>query len=616
MYFDLEHKVRTDGEFRHLLQKKVRLVEDLRIKLDATPSAATPLSDAQWDLIQFCNFNLAFLAPLYFPRYPKDKPLSFVNYPYAFQMFSIQVGGFTVFKGSRQVAKSTSLAARQIMMARMLPNFASLYLCPRRQYLNTYSNRLRDVDRAHIHYRPDHSLRNNLHLKEFASGSRIELIYVLSSAANARSKSTDELLYDEVQDFDPDLELEVEQVQSASEMPIKIYAGTSITTDTMLEAKWDASSQGVWVTTCDGCRTDNIPLPDFKVLDMIQPAGPSCVKCGKLLNILAGRFVHTYGDRLEQKKVGFHIPQLIVPAVLFNQFRWAEICEKKHSQDPRKFFQEILGIATETGERELTRAHLQALCVLGSDVGALEKKAAGGGYQFVISACDWGGSDYIPAENMKVSTTVHVMLGISPLGQIDIVHMRRYSGMDYDDISDSIIAHHKRMGGFAIATDFGVGAVYNSRIRQKLPLERHLIFNYVGPESALMAEPAKEHLYNQWSLNKTESLSLTFEALRKGRIRCYNWELAQAMLTDCLNIYRAPGEKSGTGASTFIYRGSASKPNDTLMALNYGFMLAKILLGEPMFADLSTRIRVESALKSPLANITSVGSQMPRAFSR
>jgi hypothetical protein len=172
------------------------------------------------------------------------------------------------------------------------------------------------------------------------------------------------------------------------------------------------------------------------------------------------------------------------------------------------------------------------------------------------------------------------------------------------------------MGGFAIATDFGVGAVYNSRIRQKLPLERHLIFNYVGPESALISEPAKEHLYNQWSLNKTESLSLTFEALRKGRIRCYAWELAQPMLTDCLNIYRAPGEKSGSGASTFIYRGSASKPNDTLMAINYGYMLAKILLGEPMFADLSTRIRVESALKSPLASITSVGAQMPRAFSR
>ncbi len=91
-------------------------------------------------------------------------------------------------------------------------------------------------------------------------------------------------------------------------------------------------------------------------------------------------------------------------------------------------------------------------------------------------------------------------------------------------------------------------------------------------------------MFNQWSLNKTESISLTFEAIRQARIRCYAWEFAEEYLTDCLNLFRAPGE-SASGGSTFRYRSHPSKPNDTLMAINYGYILGKILIGEPMFAD-------------------------------
>jgi hypothetical protein len=40
-----------------------------------------------------------------------------------------------------------------------------------------------------------------------------------------RGKSADEILYDEVQDFDPDLELEVAQIQSASPIPAAFSDG-------------------------------------------------------------------------------------------------------------------------------------------------------------------------------------------------------------------------------------------------------------------------------------------------------------------------------------------------------------------------------------------------------
>jgi len=221
-------------------------------------------------------------------------------------------------------------------------------------------------------------------------------------------------------------------------------------------------------------------------------------------------------------------------------------------------------------------------------------------YRWVVSGCDWGGSDYIPELRIKKSTTVHVIMGILPGGQCDVLHMRRYSGMNYDDIVGDILHNHFAYQGYALASDFGVGAVYNSKLRQKIPAERHLIFCYTGPTSDLLAEPEGSHQYNQWSLNKTESISLVFDAIRQQRIRCFAWEIAQEYLQDCLNLFRAPGERGqsgGSGSTTFIYRSHPTRPNDTLMALNYGFTLSRLLLGEPMLADVSVMFRLEAQLQ-------------------
>jgi hypothetical protein len=268
-----------------------------------------------------------------------------------------------------------------------------------------------------------------------------------------------------------------------------------------------------------------------------------------------------------------------------------------------------LGIAVADGEREITREDLAAICTLGGNLTDLRAKAQQHGYDFVVSGCDWGGADYLPAQHIKISTTVHVILGITGGRQFDILHMRRYNGMAYDDIAGDILHNHQVYRGTALASDFGVGAVYNSKLREKIPPQRHLIFGYVGPNCALLSQPREGHMFNQWSLNKTESISLTFEAIRSQRIRCFAWEIAEEYLTDCLNLFRAPGEKSSSGsgsggaAATFIYRAHPSKPDDTLMAINYGYMLGKILLHEDMFADVTTKLQLEQQLRSGSNNV-------------
>lgn len=610
-YLDLDYKVRTDGEFRDKIFKFGQELDVLQRKSKQSAKFLEQFNQRLRDFVVFCNFNLVFLTGFYFPRYPKDKPLLFSDYAFSMQLLAIHFGSYTCIKGSRQISKSTTFGVRQLLLARVFPGWRSLYLCPRRQQLETYQNRLLDLERAQIDYNPKPALRSNLRLKEFSNGSRIELAYILNTDANIRSRSCDEIILDEAMDFDADLETNVKMVQSASVTPVTTYAGTSLTTDTFLEKKFNESSMASWVMTCPNGH-ENIPLLEHGVLDMIQKIGPCCTKCGKLLDVRRGRFLHADMKAFNEERYGYHIPQLIVPAVVNNPMRWAEIWDLKNRiGNERKFKQEVLGIATEEGEREITRKQLQDICILGDNLNLLQERAAKRQYQYVVSGCDWGGSDYQPMSNMKVSTTVHVIMGITATGMFDILRIDRYTGMNYDSIIQYISANHLKYAGTAMGCDTGVGAVYNSKLRETIPPEKHLMFTYVGPTTALISEPKAVHIYNTWSLNKTESLSFTFDAIRAKRIRCFDWRLAGEYLEDCLNMYRAPGEKSGAaGTNTFLYRASASKPNDTLQAMNYAYMLGKILLGEPMFADNSVRLRVEQTIRGNFNY-----GQRPGAFS-
>src|SRR5207245_5227890 len=115
----------------------------------------------------------------------------------------------------------------------------------------------------------------------------------------------------------------------------------------------------------------------------------------------------------------------------------------------------------------------QNICILGPDLAALHHKARERRYDHVISGADWGGSDYIPAQHIKISTTVHVIMGITHDGKFDILHFRRYSGMNYDSIVEDMIMNHTSLNGNFMASDFGVGAVYNYKIREKITPENN-----------------------------------------------------------------------------------------------------------------------------------------------
>jgi len=60
-------------------------------------------------------------------------------------MFELQVGGYRVFRASRQLGKSTAFCCRQLLNARFLSAFKSMYVVPRNQQLATYRNKMREI---------------------------------------------------------------------------------------------------------------------------------------------------------------------------------------------------------------------------------------------------------------------------------------------------------------------------------------------------------------------------------------------------------------------------------------------------------------------------------------
>lgn len=597
MYIDVYWKVCTDTAFR---KKIAQYGSDIARLERAAPNdhrAAEALKDKLVQFYLFCNHNPGLLVPHFFPNYPKPgRPLSLVDRPFSFSMFNFQMGGWTVIRASRQIGKSTSIAARQLMNAHILPGYRSLYIVPHEEHRKTYANRLREMERAFIYFQESAKHRQNLNYKEYPNGSIIELIRVLTTAAESRGKTTDEILFDEYQHFDATLEAEVDQTQKASFMPSKIYSGTSLTVDTPLETRWLQSSQGEWhIRAMDGKNWINTGDKD-QVLKVIQEKGPTCPYTGRILNVTDGVYVHRYPELLKKGKVGLHIPQLIIPDLVNKPIKWKQIWDSFNDYDQKNFLQEVLGIPTLEGAREITLEELKATCVLTDNYRQRMAKANSRYYKHIVSGCDWGGSDYNPSDNTKVSFTVHVILGLAPDGGIDILHMRKYSGMNYREVANDIIRDHKAFNGTAIASDFGVGAAYNMLLREVLPADRHFIYAYTGPRTSYMSPPQGHGWFNQYSLNRTESITQLYTAMKKQRIRCYGWEEAQELLLDFMNLYRVPTENSN-GTSEFKYRRHGSKPDDTLHAINFGYTMMRLIMGEPLLEDVGLLRRVVQQLK-------------------
>ena len=489
---------------------------------------------------------------------------------------------------------STTLIARQMALSHIIQGYHSLYVVPHHNHLKTYTNRFEEME-ALWRFPVGKQLK---HRKRYGR-STVELEYCGESAISIRGKTVDEVLIDEVQSFDPDLLEDVLYTQTTSKIPTTIYAGTALSVDTLLEAQWQESSMGVWhVRAGNGKDWLNMYDQDtlFKVCDNAQ--GPTCPFTGKLLDVTNGMYVHGNNSAFLDGRIGLHVPQCIIPALVYEPIQWMKIYNKIKRTDPKKVLQECFGIAVASASREITKEDLMRICILEDDEEQIRRKCNEGYYRLIVSGCDWGGSDYNPMVKTKTSYTVHCILGLAPDDSVEILHYKRYSSMAYPDIVASIMADHKAFNASLIASDFGVGIAYNMEIRKYVPFDSHFIMNYVGPTAVPLAEPRGDHLPNQLSLNRTEAITTVFQdlkAMTPMKIKARNWGEMQEYLTDWLNMYRVPTE-SDTGSTKFKYIRAATKADDALHAFVFAYTMMKFYMGEPLVRDPSLEKRIRDIM--------------------
>lgn len=489
---------------------------------------------------------------------------------------------------------STTFAARQLILSHLLPGYKSLYVCPQHDQLKTYARRLAEMEAA---FRFDNG-KQNLYNKVYDDGSAIDLNYCLTTANAVRGKSVTEVLLDEAQGINPDIVPELLYVQTTAQYPSTIFAGTALSIDTLLEAKWQASSMGMWhVRAMDGTHWLNMYDKNtlLKVCD--NPQGPTCPYTGKLLDVTKGLYVHANQKAMAINEIGIHVPQCIIPDLAYNPIQWGKIYKKIQDDDFNKVLQECFGIAVAEGSREITEQDLQRLCVLTDTPEQLKAKCRNGHYRLIVSGCDWGGSDYNQAIQTKTSYTVHCIIGVAPDDVIDILYYKRYSGMDYRDIAEEIANAHKAYNGHVVASDFGVGLAYNTELRNRIPYDRHFIMNYVGQAAAPLSTPKGQHMTNQLALNRTEALTNVFKDVKapKLKIRAGSWGSMSSYLLDWLNMYRVPVDMP-SGQTAFKYIRSATKADDALHAFTFAYVLARFFLGVPLVNDLALEQRLRTVL--------------------
>lgn len=404
------------------------------------------------------------------------------------------------------------------------------------------------------------------------------------------------ILVSNCQNLNADLLPEILYTQTTSKIPMTIYAGTALSTETLLELRWRESSMGMWhIRAMDGKHWLNMYDREtlYKVCN--SPIGPVCPYTGKKLDVTNGCYVHANKQALEDGNMGIHVPQCIIKDIADDPLQWAKVYRHIQEDDFKKVLQECFGIAVAEGSREITVTDLQAICTLQLDPADIIERCKRGYYKMIISGCDWGGSDYVPAQKSKKSYTVHCIIGLAPDGIVDILHYRQYSGMGYPEIAAQIIADHRAHFGKALASDFGVGMAYNNELRKYMPIDRHFVMGYTAPDTKALAVPKGDHYPNQLSLNRTESLTNTFRDLKQRKIRARLWEHSGKYLLDWLNMCRIPTE-TANGRKTFLYRRPPEKSDDALHAFNFAYALMKFYKGESLVEDPAVTKAINAAL--------------------
>ena len=495
-----------------------------------------------------------------------------------------------LLKCSRKTLKSTLLSNMIALNMLRYQHYKMLYVAPQELSTKYFSNNYLNVrfESPPLKRAIKGFSRNDVFEKILEdTNSSIILRYCKEDASRIRGPATDENIHDEVQDMLFDALPIIKETMTLSPFKREIFAGTPLTTDNTINELWKASSQCEWATKCSGCGHWNTLTPDNEPMKMVQLKGLSCSKCDALLDTGTGEWVEFNPGKYDL--IGYHLAQPILTHFNQDPKEWAEIHKKVWNTGPNKYSQaqiynEVFGLAFDTGTKPVTEEQLKKLSVLGDMESAYNRNRHR--YQYVTCGVDWG-------VNMETSRTAVVMGGLRDDGVYEVFFARILKDFDYERHVVEIADRVNALGAFC-ACDAGPDPARGKKLAeltswQKTQLVRYedglLIQQYKSPPNAV--HPSQ----NRWCLHRSDTMTFTFELLKKDKILFPMWEQTSECHSDILNIFIEV--KEGVLRQELVYRHPAAKPDDFFHALNFAVCQAHMLGNNPLLSAPSSSALTE-----------------------
>lgn len=501
-------------------------------------------------------------------------------------MYSTTITQEVTVRAGRQVGKSnTAIAGPLILRSAAIPYHRSLCVLPLQMQADQLSSQyfkpmIEDSPiRAMLR---DDSRSGSVRRRVFTNRSSITFLYAYQNAERIRGNPTDVLGIDEAQDMDTDHMPVIVACLDACLTPQTLITGTSKTKDTLLEDKWSASSQAIWHIKCSACGFDNrCCLEDGHILSMIgkhrddiseKRPGTVCHGCLAPVNPRYGRWVPRYPERTG--KLGFHIPQLLIPTHYANKDKWGILLERQRNYSPGRFLNEVLGEPYDFAVKLVSDSDLKngSTDNLNNIEVALERRKK---YEHVILSVDWGGGGQEGGSCTKLA-----VIGWNPEGKCDVIF-----GFQFPPSTDEVeevryvvsVASH--LGCYFIVHDFNGGGSVREAVLTHLnwPRERiiPIIYNYEPDAPIIEYKKPKDFRARGFvHLDKSRSLQYNCFAIRSGAITFFKYDYVSpenpGMLHDFTTLVEDP--ISSPNGSTYyrIRKLKKESTDDFAQAVNMG----------------------------------------------
>lgn len=450
----------------------------------------------------------------------------------------------TLLKMSRQTEKSTMLGNKCLTYACLINSFSVLYVSPTNAQTKIFSqDRLKEPIETseHLQAWSNTKLQDNVFLKKFVNRSQITLRYAFHNADRIRGIASDMVLIDEIQDIMTDNIDVIEESASHSPYKIFIYSGTPKSNDNAIEFYWtNFSTQNEWIIPCRHHGTPKDPSSwRWNILreDNIGPVGLVCDKCRNPIDPTDpdaqwASMNPEVKTKLSDYYEGFHIPQLMVPWL-----EWPEILDKQTKMSRATFYNEVLGLSFDSGNRPLTTQDIVDNCdprlsMTDSSLAELHNRL--GQSSPIFAGIDWGSSEG--------SYTV-LCLGTYINEKFTIFYLHRFEGPETEppvqlEIIENLIVN---WGVRLIGTDYGGGYDRNYNLIRKFGPEKIFKYQYSAPSQKIKWD---QNLH-RFLVHRTEVMSDIFNAIKRRDVFSFpNWEqFKDPFGNDFLNIFSEYNEQ-------------------------------------------------------------------------